>query len=295
MQKLRVKLAGSGIMTSDDLMSRRNTKLKEMIEAAGKFELADVIDALQGLPEEQTQVPVVAPRKMVEIVIIWSGTQLSDFYIGKLRDEYLKLDDQTRHGDTGQLASLLYQRVVIEADRSGNETRKAALGNASQIQQALDQELIHFDAVTRTEKILSGFGQVLVHRPPDSSFIRLDMQAFPASWRVYNSGSGPLLSPALDASKLAVLVSIGHGYPEGHTAFPSLGWIPQDKLVERVGLTDTKNVLRIPLQCFPTQAVMSWPGRAISIENDGPSDDNEMKSWIDKKLAAEVQEWLSEK
>jgi len=306
MKKLHAMLTGVGVTISDDLNSKRNLKLRDMILAQERYGISDVIEAFGNLPDEQVRVSaapqpsaqVSMPRQDAAGVIIWAGGKLSDFYIEKLRAEYLKLGQQVQRGDTGQLATILYQRVVIEPDPSGNETRKAALGDPDAIHQALDQELIHADAVARTEKILSDFGKVTVYRPQDAFFIRPDLQNFPGSWKVYNprpSDSAPLLGTGLDMSKKTILVSIGHGYNDGSIAFPSLGLVSQMKIADMLALADTENVLRIPLQCYPYQAVSAWPGVAVSIDSKERSDDLEMQHWIKTQLAAQVKQWLTGK
>lgn len=204
-----------------------------MILASGRFDIPDVVTALMELPEEQAQVSapalataVATPQQEIASVIIWAGTQLSDFYIGKLHAVYVTLSEGTRHGDTKQLSETLYQRIVLEADPAENKIRKDALGHACEIEQALDQELIHAEAVVCTGKILGNFGPVAVHRPPDASFIRPDLQNFPPDWSIYNTGpvgSGPLLTPGLDASKAK-----GWG-----TSTPSMSCVSRSSAIQR--------------------------------------------------------------
>ncbi len=299
---LRTELAKVGLLVSADPTSARNVRLRELIVSKTRYEIGDVVDILADLPDEEANDLEIEqgpqPRADTLAVIIWAGTQLTGFQIARLRDVYTGLGAEVKHGFTEPLSRILCDRVTLDPEHKVNEQMKGFMGGGNGVHQALDQELSHAKATSQCVDILSGIaGEVLVYRPIDDFFIRFDLQQIPGNWRPYGpTQAEPLIAPPLDASKKIILLTIGHGHPQGHTSFPGRGLKSQPEIADMLGQTSRQpTVFRIPLQCYPQAAVESWPGQggAASIDNPDRSDDNEMENWIRDNLESAVTEWLS--
>jgi hypothetical protein len=305
---IRQELAKVGLLVSADPNSARNVRLRRLIEDPKRYELGDVIGILSDLPEEeapdldlepeQDQDQAPEPRDDTVAVIIWAGTQLTTFQIERLRNVYTTLDGLVRHGATDALAATLYNSVILDRDPVVNQQMKTFMGGVEAVHQALDQELSHAEATRQCFAKLSDIAaRVLVYRPANPCFIRLDLQHLPGTWSTYGvNDNDPLILPPLEQGKKIILVTIGHGGPGGHTSFPGRGLKSQPEIADLLGPVSLRDTtLRIPLQCYPQQAVATWAGQggAVSIDNDDRSDDLEMATWIQDKLTPAIRHWLA--
>jgi hypothetical protein len=305
---IRRELGQAGVLVSPDPNSPRNIRLRQLIEEEKRYDTFQVIQILADLdqeealdlelqPELEELEEIAPPREDTVAVIIWVGTQLTTFQIGRLRTVYNNLDPNVQHGATDVLAGVLCDRVILSDKSTDNQEMKKFMGGAEAVHQALDQELSHAEATRQCVEILSQIAaHVLVYRPTDACFIRPDLQRLPNTWSSYGeTDNDELIAPPLDPTKKIILLTIGHGAQGGYTSFPGRGLKSQPKIAELLGGTSIKvTTLRIPLQCFPQQAVAEWPRKhgAVSIDSEERSDDNEMMIWIQNDLASAVRNWL---
>ncbi|HET7016877.1 MAG TPA: hypothetical protein VFI65_23340 [Streptosporangiaceae bacterium] len=309
-RSIRIALAKIDVLVSANPDSPRNVKLRGLIISKTRYELFDVVGELADLPpetaddlkqeqaDEPVPQPVPQPRADSVAVIIWAGTQLTNYQIGCLRAVYTGLSGQVQHGPTDALAQTLCNQVTLDGDPDVNAQMKGFMGGPDAVHQALDQEISHAKATDACLAILGNIaGQVLVYRPPNDCFIRFDLQQIPGNWQAYGrTENDPLIVPPLDFSKKIVFVTIGHGDPFGRTNFPLRNLLSQPEIADLLGPGSRgSTVFRIPLQCYPLKAVETWPGQggAVSINNHDRSDDIEMTNWIRDNLESTVRQWLT--
>ncbi|ONI81478.1 hypothetical protein ALI144C_19315 [Actinosynnema sp. ALI-1.44] len=233
-------------------------------------------------------------------VVVWAGSNLTDFQISKLRHVYESKRLSGFDDDTERLAREMFDRVRLDDADHENEIMKNAFG-VSGVQQAMDQEMIHAEVTSTVQMILlSRFEDVVVFRPDDGLFLRRAKADVEEAWMPFNDLAQVRdgLRDSGAANRPVVLVTIGHGGPQGHTHFPAKGMLTQQQISSGLAVPTDANTLYIPLQCYPQKAVEQWRqlgGKSVSINNTGRSDDSEMKQWIHDRLETDIAKWSSNK
>lgn len=291
-RKLRVE---GGLEISDEVMSGRNIRLRKLIRMPRNHRIGGIVEELERVDDS------VTPRADVHATVIWAGTQPAERVLHALKHQYDQLAAPARNVSTEALGQRLFAAVVLDPNPTENNVRKKmALGDATAVHKALDQELLHASFTRELESLLRGVAaQVTVYRPPDALLIRrAQITDIQNGWRAYRTGSQPLLAGAIRPNNTTrvILVTVGHGAPIGATSFPSQGFVNQQQLARHCQLAAVDNtVLYVPLQCHPQIAVGAWVGlggTASSINTDGKSDDHEMPLWYREHLIDVIEKWL---
>jgi hypothetical protein len=166
------------------------------------------------------------------------------------------------------------------------------------IHQALDQEIIHPDAVLGVVKRLQGVGiKPIVLRPDDTILLRGGKDVT-GSWLRYGDPEAvKSMHTQLPASEKTLLITVGHGDNEGATSFSGAAKSGLQVVGELKLDVKSKAFMYIPLQCFPQLAVKRWltdTGKAsASMTGEEKQYDDEMQRWISADLEPVLGEWLT--
>ncbi|MEV4885277.1 hypothetical protein MRBLMN1_003813 [Chitinophaga ginsengisegetis] len=229
-------------------------------------------------------------------VVLWAGTQLTDFQITAIKNA------ATGHSDPGVdqggaegWSKTVFSKVQFDQDDLINNFHKGNV-KESGVQQAVEQESIHAKQINDIVKILGALGaHVQVFRPADNLLIRRENPYIQNNWIPY-AGDFSNVQPFIDKSAKTILVTVGHGFPTGRTNFPAQGMLLQSEIQQKLKLrSDGNAVMYIPLQCYPGVAVregskIGWHSK--SIPSDQVSSDGEMRQWVERQLLKEVYQWL---
>lgn len=229
-------------------------------------------------------------------VVLWAGTQLTDFQItgikGVAKDHP---DPDIDQGGAEQWSKNVFSKVRFDPDDLINNFQKDYV-KESGVQQAVEQETIHAKQINDIVKILNSLGaQTQVFRPADNLLIRRKNPYIQENWIPY-AGDFSNIQPFINESAKTILVTVGHGSPTGRTNFPEAGMLLQSEIQQKLNLqTGSSAVMYIPLQCYPGIAVregskIGWHSK--SIPSDQVSSDSEMRQWVERQLLKEVYEWL---
>jgi hypothetical protein len=229
-------------------------------------------------------------------VVLWAGTQLTDFQITAIKGAAKgDADPGIDQGSAEGWSKTTFSKLRFDPDEFINTFHKGNV-KESGVQQAVEQETIHAKQVNDIVKILGGLGaHIQVFRPADHLLIRQGNPYIQNNWIPY-AGDFSNIQPFIDKNAKTILVTVGHGFPTGRTNFPAQGMLLQSEIQQKLKLpADGNAVMYIPLQCYPGIAVregsrIGWHSR--SIPSDKVSSDGEMRQWVETQLLKEVYQWL---